>query len=348
MTVPDLKSLLARLMNRQDLGPSEMEGLFVGIMDGELEPLVAAAILVALRMKGETGSEVAAAARAMRERAVPVPVAVPERTVDTCGTGGDGASTVNISTATAMVVAAAGVPVAKHGNRSISSCCGSADVLEAAGVRLSLPAEALAVLHRELAVAFLFAPGLHPAMREVMPVRRALGVRTTFNLLGPLTNPAGVRRQVVGVWGREIQPIMAAALADLGAEHALVVHSDDGLDELSARTATEVVEVRAGEVVGSWQARPGELGIETHDDATLRGGDVAHNLKRMRSILSGRERSAAGEAVALNAAAALYVAGAAEDLPAGLGKAREVLYSGAALGLLEDLAARSQELAADA
>ncbi len=346
MTVPDLKSLLARLMNRQDLGPSEMEGLFTGIMDGALDPSVAAAILVALRMKGETGTEVAAAARAMRARAIPV--VAPERAIDTCGTGGDGASTVNISTGTAMVVAAAGVPVAKHGNRSISSRCGSADVLEAAGVRVDLSAAALAVLHRELAFAFLFAPGLHPAMREVMPVRRALGVRTTFNLLGPLTNPAGVRRQVVGVWGREVQPIMAAALADLGAEHALVVHSDDGLDELSALTATAVVEVRAGEVVGSWQAHPEKLGIEAHDDATLRGGDVAHNLKRLRSILSGRERSAASEAVALNAAAAFYVAGAAEDLHAGVGKAREVLFSGAALGLLEDLAARSQELGADA
>jgi len=227
----------------------------------------------------------------------------------------------------------------------VSSRCGSADVLEAAGVRLDLPPEALAVLHREVGIAFLFAPRLHPAMREVMPVRRALGVRTTFNLLGPLTNPAGVARQVVGVWGREVQDLLAAALADLGATHALVVNSADGLDELSVFAPTRVVEVRDGRVCGEWTVDPEALGLTPSDPADLRGGDVATNLDRLRAVLSGRERSAATDAVALNAAAALVVAGRAADLASGLATAREVLASDAAAARLEALAWRSTELA---
>ncbi len=341
----DLRALLRRLMAGESLPGDEVEALFGAVMDGLLEPAVAAAFLVALRMKGETGAEVAAAARAMRARAIAVPIADPASAIDTCGTGGDGADTVNISTAAALVAAAAGVPVAKHGNRSVSSRCGSADVLEAAGVRLDLPPEALAVLHREVGIAFLFAPRLHPAMREVMPVRRALGVRTTFNLLGPLTNPAGVGRQVVGVWGREVQDLLAAALADLGATYALVVHSADGLDELSVFAPTRVVEVRDGRVRGEWTVDPDALGLTPSDPAELRGGDVATNLDRLRTVLSGRERSAATDAVALNAAAALVVAGRADDLASGLASAREVLASGAAGARLEALAWRSTELA---
>ncbi len=201
MTAIDHKPLLNRLLAGRDLAGEEME-IFVGaVMDGGVDDVVVAAVLAALRAKGETGVEIAAAARAMRARAIPVPIADPSRAVDTCGTGGDGAETINISTAAALLAAAAGVPVAKHGNRSVSSRCGSADVLEAAGVRLDLSPEAMAALHDEIGIAFLFAPRLHPAMKAVMPVRRALGVRTVFNLLGPLTNPAGVERQVIGVWG---------------------------------------------------------------------------------------------------------------------------------------------------
>jgi anthranilate phosphoribosyltransferase len=276
---------------------------------------------------------------------VPVPVADLEHAIDTCGTGGDGADTVNISTAAALVVAAAGVPVAKHGNRSVSSRCGSADVLEAAGVRLDLPAPALGALLDEVGIAFLFAPRLHPAMAAVMPVRKSLGVRTVFNLLGPLTNPAGVRRQVVGVWGEDVQPLMAQALAGLGAEHALVVHSADGLDELSVSAPTAVYEVRQGELVGRWQLDPAELGIEGSDTDTLRGGDTTHNLDRMRSILGGGERSAASQAVVLNAAAGLYVAGRSDALAESLREAQAVLESGLPLKQLERLARRSQELA---
>ncbi len=344
----DLRGLLRRLMAGESLPSADVEALFGAIMDGLLEPAVAAGFLVALRMKGESGPEVAAAARAMRARAIPVAVADPSAAIDTCGTGGDGADTVNISTAAALVAAAAGVVVAKHGNRSVSSRCGSADVLEAAGVRLDLTPEDLGRLADEVGIAFLFAPRLHPAMREVMPVRRSLGVRTTFNLLGPLTNPAGVGRQVVGVWGPEVQDLVAAALADLGAVHALVVHSQDGLDELSVNAPTRVVEVRDGAVLGTRTVVAGDFGLGGRPADELRGGDVDTNLTRLRAILSGGERSAAADAVALNAAAALVVAGRVAGLAEGVVAARELLGSGTPLERLETLARRSRELAGGA
>jgi len=340
----DRKIILRDLMGGRDIGPAAVESVFEALMEGELDPAWQAGFLVALRAKGETGEELAAAARVLRRRAVPVTVTDPATAVDTCGTGGDGGGTINISTAAALVAAASGVRVAKHGNRSVSSRCGSADVLEAAGVRLDLPPDALAALVDELGIAFLFAPALHPAMGAVMPVRRALGVRTTFNLLGPLANPAGAGRQVLGVWGPEVQELVAGALAGLGAVHALVVHSRDGLDELSVAAPTDVIEVREGRIVRRFTVEPGKLGIDARDPDSLAGGDVEHNTRRLREVLEG-ERSTAGEAVALNAGAALYVAGAAEDLASGLGAAREVLASGAAAELLDTLTRRSQELA---
>jgi anthranilate phosphoribosyltransferase len=344
----DHKALLNRLLSGEDIEPHVMEA-FVGlVMDGALADVVVSAVLVALRAKGESGAEVAAAARAMRARSVTVAVKDPGKSVDTCGTGGDGAETINISTAAALLVAAAGVPVAKHGNRSVSSRCGSADVLEAAGVQLDVTPEMMATLHDEVGIAFLFAPRLHPAMKEVMPVRRALGVRTVFNLLGPLTNPAAVERQVIGVWGADVQGLMAAALADLGARHALVVHSDDGLDEISICAPTSVIEVRDGELAGEWRVDPIELGIEVTDPTSLKGGDVGENLRRMRAILGGEEESPAADAVALNAGAALYVSGTVTDLREGFRRAAEVRRSGAALERLEDWAKRSQELMAGA
>lgn len=343
--ITETRELLQRLIDRRDLDGGELERFLGEVMDGRSDPVEVAAVLVALRAKGETPNEVAAAARAMRARALAVPVADPERAVDTCGTGGDGSETLNISTAAALVAAAAGVPIAKHGNRSVSSRCGSADVLEAAGMSLELGPEALARLHDEIGIAFLFAPRLHPAMASVMPVRRILRVRTVFNLLGPLTNPAGVRRQVVGVWGREVQPLVAGALAKLGARHALVVHSDDGLDELSVAAPTTVLEVRDGAVVGSGRVDPLELGLEAGAPESMRGGSVAENAARLQSILDGRERSAAAEAVALNAAAALYVGGIVADLAEGVAMARKMLRSGAAGEKLRRLVQRSQELA---
>jgi anthranilate phosphoribosyltransferase len=346
--VSGVASLLGRLIERRNLEGEEVERFVGEVMDGLVQGPEVAAVLVALRMKGETGVEVAAAARAMRARALPVTSAAAGRTVDTCGTGGDAAETVNISTAAALVAAAAGVPVAKHGNRSVSSRCGSADVLEASGVDLDLSPTALGRLLDEIGIAFLFAPRLHPAMAAVMPVRRALGVRTVFNLLGPLTNPAGVRRQVVGVWGVDVLSLVAEALAELGAEHALVVHSDDGLDELSVHAPSRVLEVRAGAVIGDWRVDPAALGITAGDREALRGGDAAENAARLKAILGGRERSAASEAVALNAAAALHVGGLADGLEEGLERARAVLAEGSALTCLQRLAERSRELADDA
>jgi anthranilate phosphoribosyltransferase len=343
----DHKPLLNRLLGGEDLSGAEMETFIGAVMDGGVDDVVVAAMLAALRAKGETGVEIAAAARAMRSRALPVPIRDPERAVDTCGTGGDGAETINISTAAALLAAAAGVGVAKHGNRSVSSRCGSADVLEAAGVRLDVPPQVMAALHDEIGIAFLFAPRLHPAMKAVMPVRRALGVRTVFNLLGPLTNPAGVRRQVIGVWGPEVQDLMASALAELGARRALVVHSDDGLDEISVNAATRVLEVRDGVVVDDRKLEPGDLGIVAEDPESLTGGDVEENLRRMRDILGGNESSAASEAVAVNAAAALYVAEMAETMAGGLEIARNTLRSGAGLVILESLGKRSMEKTGD-
>jgi len=347
MNTMNYKALLNRLIAGEDLAPAEVEDFFGAVMDGGVDGSVTAAILVALRMKGETGPEVAAAARVMRARSLTVPIRDPERAVDTCGTGGDGAETINISTAAALVAAASGVLVAKHGNRSVSSRCGSADVLEAAGVRLDIGPEAIARLHDEVGIAFLFAPRLHPAMKAVMPVRRALGVRTVFNLLGPLTNPAGVGRQVIGVWGPEVQGLMAVALAELGTRHALVLHSDDGLDELSVNAPTRVIEVRDGAVVGDSVVDPAELGIEVNDSDSLKGGDVAENLRRLRLILGGREESAAAEAVALNAGAALVVAGTVAGLREGFERCREVVQSGTALACLEELARRSTKMTAN-
>jgi anthranilate phosphoribosyltransferase len=344
MIAIDHKPLLNRLLAGRNLAGAEMEAFVGAVMDGGVEDVVVAAVLAALRSKGETGVEIAAAARAMRARAIPVPIADPAGAVDTCGTGGDGAETINISTAAALLAAAVGVPVAKHGNRSVSSRCGSADVLEAAGVRLDLSPGAMAALHDEIGIAFLFAPRLHPAMKAVMPVRRALGVRTVFNLLGPLTNPAGVARQVIGVWGPDVQDLMATALAELGAVRAWVVHSDDGLDEISVNAPTRVLEVRDGRVVGEWRIEPAELGIAVADPESLSGGGVNENLRRMRDILGGREVSAASEAVAVNAAAALCVAEKARNLQDGLEMARETLRSGAGLAILEALGKRSLEI----
>ncbi len=340
------KRLLNQLLAGHDVAGDEMTAFIGAMMDGEIPEPAAAGILIAFRAKGETASEVASAALAMRQRVVGVPIEARDRAVDTCGTGGDGADTINISTAAALVAAAAGVPVAKHGNRSVSSRCGSADVLEALGVNLDLDGPRLGAICDDVGISFLFAPRLHPAMKAVMPVRRALGVRTVFNMLGPLTNPAGIGRQVIGVWGREIQDVMAEALAKLGAVHALVVHSDDGLDELSVFAPTRAVEVRGGRVIGAHMVDPVELEVKPGETEALRGGDVAFNARRLREVLGGQERSAATEAVALNAAAAMVVGSAVDELADGLKQARQVIASGDALRILDRLARRSIEAVA--
>jgi anthranilate phosphoribosyltransferase len=328
---------LRRTMARQDLSREETEELFGRLMDGELAEAHKAALLVALAMKGETAGEIAGAAAAMRRRVVPI-LHRRERVVDTCGTGGDGRGTFNVSTAAALVAAAAGVPIAKHGNRSVSSRSGSADVLEALGVAIDVDPETAGRALDEVGIAFLFAPRLHPAMKEVMPVRKALGVRTIFNVLGPLTNPAGARRQVMGVYDRALVEIVGQVLLELGCEHALVVHGSDGLDEITTTGKTLVAEVRPG-VLSLYELEPEDLGVPRAAPEDLRGGTPADNAESLRQVLGGRDGPLA-DVTALNAGAALYVGGMVEDLRAGYASARETLASGAAARKLEELRRR--------
>jgi len=337
-----MREVLEKLFSGKPLAPEETRGCFRALMEGSWSEAQQAAFLVALRAKGETPQEVAEAARVLREFAVPI--ACPPGTVDTCGTGGDGACTLNLSTGAAILAASLGVPVAKHGNRSVSSRCGSADVLEAMGWPLDLPAAACEKLLAEEGFAFLFAPAFHPAMKQVAAVRRSLGVRTVFNLLGPLANPAGVRRQVVGVCSPAAQELVASALAHLGAEHAWVVHSADGLDELSVQAPTAVVEVREGNVARRFTVQPQRLGLGGAG-GTLAGGDAASNAARLWAILGGEERGEAADAVALATGAALVVGGKVADLPEGVAQAREALASGVGARYFQKVLARAKELA---
>ena len=329
------RDALTRLMAREDLTREETEALFGRLMDGEVPEPVQAALLVALRIKGESRAEITGAAAAMRARVT----AIPHRRgdlIDTCGTGGDGRGTFNISTAAALVAAAGGAAIAKHGNRSVSSRSGSADVLAALGVPIEVEPEQAARALDEIGIAFLFAPRLHPAMKHAMPVRRALGVRTLFNVLGPLTNPAGARRQLMGVYAPELVELLAGVLADLGSEHALVVHGSDGLDEITTTGPTRVAEVRHGRVE-VYDLDPRDLDLELAPPAALAGGDPEHNAALMRSLLAG-EGGPLADVVALNAAAALYVAGVVADLRDGLALARAALAAGKAKEKLEHLA----------
>jgi anthranilate phosphoribosyltransferase len=325
-----------QLIRGEDLSRTQTEELFGALMDGELSDAMKAALLVALAMKGEAASEIAGAASAMRRRVVAIPHQV-DGVVDTCGTGGDGKGTFNISTTAAVVAAAAGVTIAKHGNRSVSSRCGSADVLTALGVDVDIDPGAAGRALAEVGIAFLFAPRLHPAMKEVMPVRRELGVRTIFNVLGPLTNPAGARRQVMGVYAEGLVEVIGEVLCELGAEHALVVHGSDGLDELTTTGPSRVAEVRDG-TVRTYDLDPAELGIPRAAPEDLAGGSPDDNAAIARRILDG-EGGPLADVTALNAAAAIYVGGRAESLAEGLAAARAALASGAARRKLAELAA---------
>jgi anthranilate phosphoribosyltransferase len=330
----DEKAALERLLRREDLSREEMGTLFGRLMDGEISDVFKAALLSALACKEESVGEIAGAAAAMRQRVVHIPHQVAD-VVDTCGTGGDGSGTFNISTGAALVAAGAGVPIAKHGNRSVSSQCGSADVLEALGVAIQTSPEQAGRALDEIGIAFLFAPGLHPAMKEVMPVRRELGVRTIFNLLGPLANPAGARRQVLGVPAPRWVEIHARVLADLGCDHALVVHGD-GLDEITTTGVTRVAEVR-GEEISIREIRPEDFGIERVGIAELGGGDAAQNAATMLAVLAG-ESGPLSDVVLLNAGAAIYVSGLAGSLAEGLQAARDAVSSGAASARLAAMA----------
>jgi anthranilate phosphoribosyltransferase len=331
-----LRRALAALAHRQSLPESLTAEVFRVVMSGEATPAQIAALLMGLRAKGETAEEVAGAARALRAAMVPVGASGPYL-VDTCGTGGGTVPTFNISTVAAFVAAGAGATVPKHGNRSFTSKCGSADVLEALGVRIVLDAPAATRVLKDAHVVFLFAQSFHPAMRHVAPVRRELGVPSVMNLVGPLANPAGVRRQVIGVADPDRAPVVADALARLGAEHALVVHGRVGMDEISPVGVTDVWEVRDG-AVRVWEIDPERYRLGVGDVAPLKGGEPAENADRLERILANGDGDGAGlAAVLLNAGAAIYVAGIAGSLAEGIGRAREVVASGAGRAALDRL-----------
>jgi anthranilate phosphoribosyltransferase len=327
-----VRHAIARVTSGHELSDAEMAAAVQAILGGEADPAAVAGLLVALRMKGETVGELVSAARVLRAHAVAVDGA-PAGAIDTCGTGGDGAGTLNVSTAAALVAAACGVPVAKHGNRAISGRVGGADVLEALGVRLELPPARLGECLRTTGFAFLFAPSLHPAMRHAAAPRRALGVRTLFNLLGPLANPAGVRRQVVGVFDRRWVVPMAEALLALGAERAWVVHGAGGLDELALDGESVVAEVAGGRV-REFAVGAASAGIGAAPASALAVGSVPEAAACIRRILAG-ERGPTRDVVCLNAAAALVVAEKVPDLRAGAARAARALDEGAAAGVLD-------------
>lgn len=334
---------IKRIVDGQHLAREEMHAVFGQMMDGEASDVQKSALLIALRMKGETPEEITGAAMAMRERVTPLSVD-RERLVDTCGTGGDGRGTFNISTIAALVAAAAGANVAKHGNRAVSSSCGSADLLMQLGVHIDLDAQRMSTVLERTGISFLFAPKLHPAMGAVAPIRRELGVRTIFNILGPLTNPAFARRQVLGVYSPHLVEVVARVLLALGAEHALVVHSADGLDEISVSAATRVAEVADG-AIRVYDLEPEDLGVGRYDVAEVAGGNPEENARIAVEVLTGLATAARRDIVAANAGAALYVSGAARTLQEGVELAREALASGSAMAKLEELVAATKELA---
>jgi anthranilate phosphoribosyltransferase len=334
-----LREAIETAARREDVAPAVLEAAFASIVAGQASPAQIAGLLLALRTKGESVDEIAAAARALRAAAVTAPCPDP-RAIDTCGTGGDGADTFNISTAAAFVAAGAGAPVAKHGNRAASSRAGSADVLEALGVVIELPVERAAEILSEVGIAFFFARMAHPAMRHVAPVRQELGVRTLMNCLGPLLNPVGVRRQLIGVYSEALVEPLAGALLELGSERVLVVHGCDGLDELTTTGRSAAALGDAGGV-RCFEVDPVPLGIPLATPEALRGGDAAANAAIVRTVLAG-EPGACRDVVILNAAAALWVGEVAEDLESGLELARRSIDSGAARAKLEALVKASQ------
>ncbi len=330
-----IQQAVAKLIERQDLTRAEMVQVMDEIAEGAATPAQAGALLVALRLKGETVDEITGAAEVMRARVDRVRVD-REVFVDTCGTGGDGRHTFNISTAAAFAVAGAGVCVAKHGNRAVSSKAGSADVLAALGVNVDAAKDVAERAIAEIGIGFLFAPRLHPAFKAVAGIRRELGVRTIFNLLGPLANPAGARHQVMGVYEARWVPVLGGVLAALGARHAFVVHGE-GLDEITVTGMTHVCEVKEGRVE-RYSMLPEDLGLPRHELSALAGGDAVENARILRDVLDG-QKGAPRDAVLANAAAALVAAGAARDLRHGVQVAAQSIDRGAAREKLHQLAA---------
>ncbi len=336
----NIREAIAAVVARRDLTQAEAASVMEEIMSGAATPAQIGAFLTALHMKGETDAEIAGMAAVMREKATHVYFDGP--VIDTCGTGGDGAHTFNISTTAAFVAAGAGLTVAKHGNRAMSSVCGSADVLEGLGVQIELDAEGVARCLREAGIGFMFAPKFHPAMRFAGPVRREIGIRTVFNILGPLTNPARARYQVLGVASAALAEKLAYALSRLETIHALVVHGDGGVDELTLSGSNLIFEVRAGQTPRQMIVTPEDVGLARAPQDALRGGDVAYNVAIVRAILSGEEQGPRRDVVLLNAAAAMVAGDLAPDLKTGVAMARHSIDSGRALERLNRMIAVSR------
>ena len=341
------KDVLSQLLERRDLTQEVMLDVMHQVMGGGLSHAQIAAFLIALRAKGETVDEIAAAAMVMRELSTKVNIQDAAHLIDTCGTGGDGIQTFNVSTVCAFVAAAAGAKVAKHGGRSVSSTCGSADALEALGVNVNQTPEQVAASVNEIGIGFMFAPNHHSAMKHAAPVRRELGVRTLFNLLGPMTNPATARRQVMGVFDKSLTGKLAQVLQKLGSEHVLVVHGADGMDEISFTGDTYIAELKNGQV-SEYVLNPAQYGLSTHQLKDIQIRDAQESKAMILDVLNGKhdtEKSAAArDIVLMNAGAAIYVSGQAESLQAGIHKAAEVIDSGAALEKLNQLITLSNKV----
>jgi anthranilate phosphoribosyltransferase len=334
------KIALQRLIDHTDFTHEEMLEIMQQIMSGEFTQIQIAGFLSALRVKGETVTEIAAAAQVMRELSSKVEITDTRHLIDTCGTGGAPNKVFNVSTASAFVAAGAGAKIAKHGGRAASSKSGSADVLEALGVNIVLTPEQVARCVNEAGIGFMFAPNHHAAMKYAAPVRRELGVRTMFNLLGPMTNPAGAKRQVMGVFHRDLVPLLAQTLQKLGSEHVMVVHSADEMDEISFSADTYVAELKHGQV-SQYTLNPTQFGMPVHDVNSIHVESAQHSSDIILGLLSG-ETGPARDIVLLNAGAAIYVSGLASDLPSGIAQAAQSIDSGAALRKLQQLKALSQ------
>ena len=330
----DIRKYLQKIIDRHDLTADEMSSVFDLVMDGHLTPAQTAALISTLRMKGESVEEITGAATSMRRHAVKIDTGgLP--VIDTCGTGGDGGNTFNISTAAAFVVAGAGVPVAKHGNRAVSSHCGSADVLAELGINLEAPPEAVEEAIQSVGIGFLFAPKMHPSMKHAAPVRKELGIRTIFNMLGPLTNPANARGQILGVFSAELTEPFARVLNSLGSRRAFIVHGNDGLDEITVTTTTRVTELNAGKI-NTYELDPLPLIGEYHKSGTLAGGDPAKNAAILRCVLEG-ETGPTRDIVLLNAAAGIVAGEKADTLEEGYRLAQESIDDGKAQKALDGL-----------
>ena len=335
---------LQRIITHQEIPYDDMVALMRQIMRGEVSPVLMAAILSGLRTKKETVEEITAAAQVMREYATQVEVGNKNYLVDTCGTGGDSAHTFNISTAAALVAAAAGTNVAKHGGRSVSSKSGSADVLEALGVNLNQTPQQIALSIQEIGVGFMFAPNYHSAMKHAAPVRRELGVKTLFNILGPLTNPAGAKKQVLGVFSVDLVETLAHVLQRLGSQHVLIVHGSDGLDEITITGKTHIGELK-NDAIQSYTIQPEDFGFQSAPIQSIQVNDAEHAKTMLLSVLKNKS-GAARDVVILNAGAAIYVAGVVDNLAAGITTAQKTIESGAALKKLHELVVLSQKNAA--